>query len=441
MKKYLSVILSGLIAVPALTAQSLTPALTLDGSSPDYIPSQYTVSGKPIMVLTNENDNGSTDLKLYDENLSSLGSLAIPGASGTNGYTETRYRVFAYNPQGYKGEEYLYNNATQFDDEGRPVWTLEGVRQQAKDFFGANVTETVYNGRTVFYPTVNIPDSEVSDRNLYWNYWELGASYPAVCFSFQPSADNSQSGTAFRINLYNESYLPTDRFGDPIREYDGAQDPEGYMELEVKNFNTGCDDNLYFIVTQTLLNDDAEYEYIAPVYSLGLVNTEQTDYYIRSRYGLVTTGFEVKNTSGSVLGKYDFPAGITASYVNAKVAIIGDKTYLTFISSNYSTYEYYNIFYSVNGAAGLQQVGEPIKVSVSPTVVRQSETLNVQLGDIKGNARVTVTDMQGRTVYSAVVNQGGLHQIPGSVMGKGMNIVSVESAGTPGRTAKKVMVR
>lgn len=441
MKKYLSVILGGLIAIPTMTAQSLTPTVTLDDNSLKYIPSQYTVSGKPIIVTTSDNDNGSTDLKLYDENLSSVGSVSIPGVSGGNGYTETRYRIFAYNPQAYKQEDPLYNDDAQYDEEGRPVWTLEGVRQAAKEYFGANVTETVYNGRTVFYPTVNIPASEVTAQYFYWNYWELGTSYPAECFAFEPAGSNSQSGTAFRIRLFDDSYLPTDRFGDPIREDDASYPREGYAELETRNFNTGCDDGLYLIVTQTLFNDDAEYEYIAPVYSLGLVDTYESDLYKKSRYGLVVTGFEVKNAAGTALCKNDLPNGLTSSYFDADLAMIGDKTYLTVMIDDYVNDEYYTIFYSINGPAGVQQVGEPMKVSVSPTVIRKSENINVQLGDIKGSARVTVTDVQGRTVYSAVVNQGGLHQIPGSVMSQGINIVSVESVGTPGRTVKKVMVR
>ena len=202
--------------------------------------------------------------------------------------------------------------------------------------------------------------------------------------------------------------------------------PDGYVGISPVNFNIGSaggGDHLDIIVSQTLFNDDAEYEYVAPIVS----NDEE-----KKIIGLV-----VKTESGKELQKIKVIEG--HYFMELQLTIIGDKKYLT-VESYDDDYNEYSSYYNIDKTSGLRQVGEPVKVSVSPVIINQGESVNVKVGETKGNASITVSDIQGRTVYTTVANESGVYPIPGSVMSKGMNILTVK---TPGKSthSSKVIVR
>ena len=202
----------------------------------------------------------------------------------------------------------------------------------------------------------------------------------------------------------------------------------GFVGISPVNFNIGSaggGDHFEIIVSQTLFNDDAEYEYVAPIVSN---DDDEEDKII---------GLVVKTESGKELQKIKVAEG--HHFSELQLTIIGDKKYLTVESYDDDRNDYCT-YYNIDKTSGLRQVGEPVKVSVSPVIINQGESVNVKVGETKGNASITVSDIQGRTVYTTVANESGVYPIPGSVMSKGMNILTVK---TPGKSthSSKVIVR
>lgn len=421
-KKTLCIFLAGLMMTPALSAESIiTPGFQIDRGFSFYIPGNYCSDGTPKLVWENyENDDYSL-VGVFDEDLNKVATINIPDVTGCEYYTLIRKRVLEYNPNGYKGEENIGD-----------LMTLEELRERAGSEFFGHVTETTYNGRTVFYPTTGIDGDDVN-RDVYFYYWELGTAYPQIAYAFQPSADNPGYGAGYRIYLNEGSYIITDRYGDPVREDEGSAIRAGYLEMDEMNYNNGHEGEI--IVTQTLFNQDAEYEYLAPIYTTGLQYTEERSFYIREEYGPNLVGIALKTASGNELQRLTISGVDHISDID--LISIGSKTYLVletvFEDGRYET------FYLIDGNSALRQVGETVKIRVSPTVIGRGESVNVEVGKVKGTARVTVTDMNGRTVYSASVREAGVHQIPGSVMASGMNIVTVEGAGTGSRSTKVIV--
>ena len=193
----------------------------------------------------------------------------------------------------------------------------------------------------------------------------------------------------------------------------------GYELITPKNYNTGSKDNFHIVVSQTLFNDDEEYEYIT--YSDDDSQTE---------------GFVVRTASGNELQKILLPTG--HSLDGLELTLIGDKTYLT--AETRASGGDYLTYYAIDKNSGLRQVGMPLKVNVSPTIISRGGSLNVVVRESNGSSNITVTDMQGRTVYSSSAKEAGVYQIPGNVMSTGMNVVTVTSQGKA-KHSSKVIVR
>lgn len=131
-------------------------------------------------------------------------------------------------------------------------------------------------------------------------------------------------------------------------------------------------------------------------------------------------------------------SGAETRYADFYVTLIEDKTYFTVYQEKEGESVY--IFYTIDkGGAGIHQVGSPIKVNVTPTVIHHDENLNVNLEGIKGASNISVTDVAGRTVFRTSVTEDGIHQIPGRHLSNGMNIVTVKS--TAGTKSTKVIVK
>lgn len=218
------------------------------------------------------------------------------------------------------------------------------------------------------------------------------------------------------LKLYDQSLSNVANITIPLIN----EDTEGFLDMTVWNFNTGADIKYYIVVTQTLFNDDAEYEYIAPVIS----GDDEI------------VGIAVKTASGKDLHKIDLPGN--QEFSDLCLTLIGDKRYLT-IETKDDDYNYWGYYYEISATSGLREVNEPVKIKVSPTIINQSESIKVKVSELRDNTTITVTDIQGRILYALAADQSGTYQIPGSVMSKGVNIVTVSTVGKPGRSSKVIV--
>ncbi len=190
------------------------------------------------------------------------------------------------------------------------------------------------------------------------------------------------------------------------------------------------------VVTQTLFNSDADYEYVAPLAESYLISEGEVNgcrkYSIRE---LRQKGFRIMSSNGNELQSVEYPEGAYGPIES--VVTIGEKTYLVANAGSQTLY------YAVDRKGGHTRINSlpvAIDASVAPTMVSAGEPVRVEVRDTTSAAGLTVTDMGGRTVYSALLPGEGAYQIPGSAMSRGMNVVTLTS-GDKAPVSTKVLVK
>ena len=230
--------------------------------------------------------------------------------------------------------------------------------------------------------------------------------------------------------------------------YDDEQstNPEG-LAVWSNKLSDGNENGIY--ITQTLFNDDEEYEYIMPIMKqYNYVSYEQDrDYdgdidYIEEKYEYYLIGFNIKSSSGNTLQTIKMGNDQTIDYLY--LIIINDKKYLGVatmdIDDHFSNDEL--ICYPIKpNSTGINPLGAPMKIKVSPRMADRSQSFTVELdGESNAEREVVVVNSAGQTVWKQKVPAGQRTVTIGATrLGKGVNVVRVN--GGKGVESCKVIVK
>lgn len=296
------------------------------------------------------------------------------------------------------------------------------------------------------------------------NFWCDNKNYPERYFKYMDG------------NLYNcnasydyKTYLPIGDWGEERQSTDYRKSYPADLYPYDFTYDIDADATL----SQTLFNDDANFEYIMPIIELRsytetstvgernsyLLGEEWFDQYkdiecarIIYKDRPVTTGFKVVDENGTVLQSVKFPDGYirAGSYDSFSLDILNDKIYLEF-SDLFKENELglgvrntVNLLYQVDGHGSGVKAPQIFKtgVRVSPTNVDRSQNVTVKLDNILDNAcKVNVVSINGSTVYSTSIPAGcNATEINTSSFPSGMYVVNVHDGATV-RENCKIIVR
>ena len=210
-------------------------------------------------------------------------------------------------------------------------------------------------------------------------------------------------------------------------------------------------------LTQTLFNEDAQYEYLYfpisgykranydnypndPIYDRdeSYTYTQEADLYHYS----VFAGFEIKSESGATLQSISFPNGfIMESIGGAEIIKLSNEYYI--LCSGTMNENPAMLVYKINRAAqSVQQLGAPVQMSAYPNPVNRNNTVTILLsGENAGNGltELQVTNLQGQVVDRHIVPAGQQQAIiPANNFAPGMNIIRVQQNGQTVGSAKIV---
>lgn len=223
-------------------------------------------------------------------------------------------------------------------------------------------------------------------------------------------------------------------------------------EEEIRTYTTSLASDIDFdingkelhsaYVTQTLFNNDKNFEYIVPMYKKTTFS-EETKYEKWGGETLVCTGFEVKSQDGSTFLKLDIPEEYQSSnyyvsepYVTAM--FVGTKKYLL-LKLNGNT-----VVYDLDGMSGIKAPALVVEgsMTVHPTLPRRGETVTVDLGTAaQPDCRIAVTAVNGRNALTLKAKTGESSvSIPTASLASGMYIVTATN-GTSATEAAKIIIR
>ncbi len=226
---------------------------------------------------------------------------------------------------------------------------------------------------------------------------------------------------------------------------------EYYLDAIWDSYDLDNDDNreqgLPLLVTQTLFNTDAKYEYLRRKYvethsiedeadtdGDGIIDTR----YVRDEFKCV--GIEVVSEDGNVLTSFD-----VGSVNSQDLFLWGGKRYINIEVSSDSSDDYssYYAFYEINPTGNsVTRVSAENFMHILPVMTRKNTTVTVELGEesAKNGGSLVITSMNGRTVYQQMVAPGETSvQVPLRRLSSGAYNVTLLNRGQKVESSKLII--
>ncbi len=213
------------------------------------------------------------------------------------------------------------------------------------------------------------------------------------------------SGGSVEINIYDETFTK-------IRTFSVPSETEGF---DFENYNTGADYSYSVRFTQTLFNNDDEYEYLVPI-----KRPFTTDWGDDVR----TVGYRILSTNGEELSHIEFGDGLY-DYDGGNILHIGDNNFLKFRLYN-SDGSFLAIYAIDKTATGVKQVLKKKVLSITPTIVNSSEKVNINVEGVARERVISVVSTNGGLAKQIAIPAGQSSvSLDTTGMSPGMYIVNV----------------
>lgn len=244
-----------------------------------------------------------------------------------------------------------------------------------------------------------------------------------------------------------------------VREYKYLQNwGVGFFDFNNGQLSWSIEDGNGLTLTQTLFNDDEQYEYLYfPISSYAKYENryDPEQYYCKECYSESTTftdesdllyeaiysGFEVKSETGNTLQSISFPNGFEMRrYVGVQIIKLAGEYYLICLGRTNENAAMLVYKIKRNSKNAVQQIGEPVRMATYPNPVQRNNAITIQLSGEKagkGPFEIEVTNLQGQTVEKRLIPAGQRQAtVPAGNFAPGMNMIRVQQNGTTVGTTK-----
>ena len=274
-------------------------------------------------------------------------------------------------------------------------WTEDDVKNYLEN--GENVwgevgtiisTATYPDGGKMFIWDMDAFNADGSETLNYWEATKYGKKYPRVFYLWQNGYIYYCSNTYYRDeSIYSEkqvsfSYSEWKETGDVNEETDIQTWGIGFINYDNDQLIFNSEDGDGLCLTQTLFNEDEQYEYLNfPISSYVLSESENnpekpicSDCYDESTSFTETTsrlyrasysGFNVMSETGNNLQSISFPNGfIMKGYIHTQIIKLSNEYYI--ICTGEMNDNAAMLVYKINrtsSGASIQQVSEPQQIS------------------------------------------------------------------------------
>ena len=194
------------------------------------------------------------------------------------------------------------------------------------------------------------------------------------------------------------------------------------------------------VVTQTLFNNDEEYEYLRYLteeketeeYYEHPIWDDSTSTIIGWEIDTITAtttydiGVEIVNESGSVLQSLYFETPRINETCN--LVKINDKFYFIVMGDDWAepaNPEWYA--FTPGSGTGLKKVQAPAGLSVMPSLAKRHQSITIETDDESKNREVNIVDASGKSVWKQIIPAGQKSiRVNAAKLSKGLNVVNVD---------------
>lgn len=388
---------------------------------PYFLSPEFTLNGETVLYTQGdehiENTFGVYEFTILDSEFNETGKFTTPK------YPEVT-------------AEYMYARAI----EGPKGITVSNTYDEvfngnvSKDEFVAYCTDRGYStvenhGEETWYLSDN-------DWDYYYHDY-FGKKFPKAVYIWN---NTTNTGLVRYFEYDYSSWGPTGQY-ESLHPREETETPSP-IYIYVADANGFDRDD--FMISQTLFNNDANFEWIVPI--IEAVDCSYTnDYEKMEGKRLRYTGFRIESQNGSTVATVKFPAGVYGAFWDwdVRLYMMNGKKYLIVDAQNMDKTEEYYMVYEVDAASSsVTAVGAPRRVSVSPTAPRRGTDVKIDLGTpSETSCKVIVSSVNGQTVMTRNIEPGNTTtSIDTAGFQKGVYIVTV-SDGKTTRENTKIVVR
>ena len=365
-----------------------------------FIPKEFTYNSTPLLEFCVD-EGEAYRYSVYDENINLVSTMNV------NKSIETEYkRTYLIQEREILSVEKTsdisesmgktFNQFIQSEIYLNPNLTPENY----EEFFKIQKTEA--GDSLIFLKETNFNNGFIRYEDYYFLFDKFGLTYPKRYFRctndvmFRCMADyvadygdwkTVDKEEEVNINSFRTLHL-------------------GYLDLNNTNF---C--SIKFRLTQTLFNSHSGFEYLMPKMSVVDIPETESGYEQINEFrrralvrDLRMVGFQVYDEHGNTIKDIDFGTDFSSSPYAVYVVAIGDKTYLSFYSSQKGV-----LFYNIDrGTTNIQRVKNvPNSMSIFPPVVDKNTNLNITFGDEnKEGSEIVIHSASGSLIKTANVPSG-----------------------------------
>lgn len=388
---------------------------------PFFVPQEFVAGNESILCIKNfAHSTGIYEFVVFDDEFNETGKISTPA------YPELTAELSIAT---YMSGPLDVTVGATFDEN------LSWSANASKDEFAAECAR-------IGFPLAENHDDEtwyVSDGGEYYYYEIYGRQYPTIAYVWN-NVTNKGSLRRFE-NTYTE-WGYTDKLGTPEIRHQSAR-PCPYYINPTDTKNT---DRADFIISQSLFNNDANFEWIVPIIEAVDIDYTTSGAKVEGQ-ALFGTGFRIESQTGATVASVKFPEGL---YTNADnnnqeaphLYIMNNRNYLVFQVSDIDNTNNYCLVYEIDpSSASIKSVGAPRCVSVAPTMPVRGTGVDITLDKpAETGCKVVVTSMSGRTAMTRNVEPGATRTaIDTALLEKGMYVITVTNGKTTRENAKIIV--
>ena len=369
-----------------VSASSQTFVGTFKDSSPKYIPGFMTQNGEVIIYSRNRLETGGYKLDLYDTSFKNIYNIEISPSQYTYSYKREERK-----PQGKKVRE---NERQLFDGQKFETWE---AFVEAITGYNGSVNQLVKKESNQLWPADN-------DAWRYWDYGQFGAEYPLAYYVWRDDK------TAWLINPeYNYEFT-----GEWVVVQETSEEIESYPYLYYRNYDDAITYTRdYYYLSQTLFNNDKNYEYIVPVYDESSIEVREEDRDgdgvndVRNTFkGDKIKSFSIISDNGTTVCTFNAEPGYKFYSYTVYCIRMGGKLYLVFSQWQEDTNEYSQAYYSINKETSSIEKVAMMQMHVSPTIASHSDNITVVLSEGSKAREIDIHNVSGQLVKRIPIVKG-----------------------------------
>ena len=478
-----------LIASVLLSAQTPNVVKKDNAAQISIIPSEYTVSGKPIVITSDyDKESRSYELQQYDTKLEKEQSMSFTPPSVKT--IKTRIEEGAAFNLDCKlcilSDTTMTRQAIDIPSSSvKPVKKISGITvDEVKEFFIPTLPDVILD----YYQYLILQSSKVLEYKSFsfWGGTVFAAeeimpydsqdenndmlSYRLLFDNFGSNPDSPYRGeervsktieNIFLLNskgeFYKVGFNRIDELKPRISRYNSVLEVT-YEEFRyyvtqpqpIKMINHGLTKDYTLMFSQTLFNNDDDIEYIGYRYNPvtvvedrdrdgdGYCDFRRTQFKKCSVVGLI-----VANATGGDQYCYDFPDGYQlVDKSDIDLLDLQDERYLIAHVENERGDKYMLVYRIDKTQSSIEQISVPVRALITPTLVNRGAGINVLLPDDHGATDIIVTSATGRTELALSVSSGDRSiTIPTYDLSQGLHIVTVVDRENNDMESTKVIVK